>query len=683
MKLKKYLKEIDERQKKALLRNQAFLKEFNQFEARMKTSSSEIIQKMEVQYGREIKSVLSLQGSSLPAQGDEEQQRSKQVPLVARQAGISTGTALSRGLYHPATIFMGRQMSAVSSTEDFGTQQKSFQPTKSFSISDPHSCRQAAQSSNMTDSCVVQTNSDMQSLNKSDKIDVETDLQMGEKMPVTSSISSENGRTHCLAIESDTNNSRINLAESEKSAKVNLPSHQRLSPENRTTDLKSDSSSRSVKEVVTSEHFAANEEKSRQPVSLVSAPEPVVSEKEHLQESLPEPEHGMNNCTSKQTSLDSSSDLTVSVTEEDEMINTTEPQQSLEDAYSEMALKAVNSEQGRDARSVERFSLQSSNLRTTEEEPSVSSAPEGDRLTFEGFSRLLQFVEDLVEIASPRCLALYQRGGSSSAAEMKQLISFCNQTGSLKEEDLEACEAVVLHQLQGLLQSILNGCLLPEKTLNVKGRAMGEEQIRSEQQLDLAMLWACLRKHALFLKKHRVLLTDEVAKMFDTLLVSEENVQDAQALPLSREVLPEECEDRSSIPSNESSYSLPSILNDSGEIKQAEQARWLGGGGARDREVTSWCEDESKEESVLEKIPITGDDSSKTKKRQETSSEASSSSHEGRSPFPRTESRRGLVTAIKSKAFWGESDDSNSEIEAALRPQTHDTEADEFDDFYD
>lgn len=34
-------------------------------------------------------------------------------------------------------------------------------------------------------------------------------------------------------------------------------------------------------------------------------------------------------------------------------------------------------------------------------------------------------------------------------------------------------------------------------------------------------------------------------------------------------------------------------------------------------------------------------------------------------------------------AFWGESDDSNSEIEAALRPRNHNTSTDDFDDFYD
>lgn len=35
-----------------------------------------------------------------------------------------------------------------------------------------------------------------------------------------------------------------------------------------------------------------------------------------------------------------------------------------------------------------------------------------------------------------------------------------------------------------------------------------------------------------------------------------------------------------------------------------------------------------------------------------------------------------------SAAFWGESDDSSSELEAALRPRAHSAEADEFDDFY-
>ncbi|XP_053880256.1 centrosomal protein kizuna isoform X3 [Malaclemys terrapin pileata] len=648
IKLKKYLKEICERQKNAVLRNQEFLKEFDRVEAHIRTfTSSEALQKLKVQYEGEIKSMLSLQKNSMPIKGDKEDNNEQMLP-VARQAGINTTTATSRGLYHPATIFMGRQMSAISSIEDFSTQQKSSQPTKSFSVSDPHSCRQAAQSSNMTGSYVVQTNSDIRCLNKSDKIDGKTYLQMGEKMPVTSSVSSENGRTHCLEIESNPHNGNSNLVESKKSVQLNSLLHERLSPENRITDLKSDCCSSSVEEMVTKEHFVANKERSKQPIPLVSAPEQLVSGNKQPRDNFPGlAQHTDSLWPSENTleledeSLDSSSDLTVSVSEEDQIINTVELQQSLRDMDCKMALKSMNSEQEKETLSTkEHFSLQTVNCHTTDEHSSANSATR----------------------------------------------DFCNQTGNLKEEDLEACEAVVLHQLQGLLQNTLNGCLLPEKTLNDRGRSTDEKQVRPDLPLDFAMLWERLCKHILFLKKHHVLLKEEVKEMFGTLLISEKNAQDGQVTLLLREVLPEECGDRSSIHSNESSYRLPSILNDNGEIKQTKHAQWLDSIGTREQEVTSWCEDESKEESLAEKIPITGlnigSNSFKTKEINKISSEASFSSSEGRSPLSRNTSKR-RITTIKSKAFWGESDDSNSEIEAALRPQTHDTYADEFDDFYD
>lgn len=46
---------------------------------------------------------------------------------------------------------------------------------------------------------------------------------------------------------------------------------------------------------------------------------------------------------------------------------------------------------------------------------------------------------------------------------------------------------------------------------------------RSDQSLDFAMLWERLSKHILFLKKHNVLLTEEVKEMFGILLISERN----------------------------------------------------------------------------------------------------------------------------------------------------------------
>ncbi|XP_048698384.2 centrosomal protein kizuna isoform X3 [Caretta caretta] len=670
IKLKKYLKEIRERQKNAVLRNQEFLKDFDRIEAHLRTfTSSEALQKLKVQYEGEIKSMLSLQKNSMPIKGDEDS--NEQMLPVARQAGINTRTAASRGLYHPATIFMGRQMSAISSIEDFSTQQKSSQPTKSFSVSDPHSCRQAAQSSNMTDSYVVQTNCDIRCLNKSDKIDGKTYLQMGEKMPVTSSVSSENGQTHCLEIESNTYDGNSNLVESKKSAQLNSLLCERLSPENRITDLKSDSYSSSVEAIVTKEHFVANEERSQQPIPLVSAPEQLVSGNEQPGDHFPgRAQHtdtlwpSANTLELEDESLDSSSDLTVSVSEEDQIINTVELQQSLGDVDCKTALKSMNLEQEKETGSTkEHFSLQTVSRSTTDEDSSANSATRQDCLSFEGFSHLLQFIEDLVAKAAPECLTLYQ-SGTISLAKMKKLISFCNQTGNLKEEDLEACEAVVLHQLQGLLQNTLNGCLLPGKTLNDRGRSTDEKQTRCDLPLDFAMLWERLCKHILFLKKHHVLLKEEVKEMFGTLLISEKNAQGGQVTLLLREILPEVRGDRSSIHSNESPYRLPSILNDNGEIKHTRHAQWLDSIGTREQGLNI------------------DSNSFKTKKINKISSEASFSSCEGRSPLSRNTSKR-RITTIKSKAFWGESDDSNSEIEAALRPQTHDTYADEFDDFYD
>ncbi|XP_074065439.1 centrosomal protein kizuna-like [Macrotis lagotis] len=195
-------------------------------------------------------------------------------------------------------------------------------------------------------------------------------------------------------------------------------------------------------------------------------------------------------------------------------------------------------------------------------------------------------------------------------------------------------------------------------------------------------------------------------------------------MALLKKTLTEECEDRSSIHSNESSCSLPSILNDNSGIKQEKYAQQLDSVGTREQEVTSACEDESKEESLVEKIPITetkayqllkqstlldnknqteeryqkermgagsdlqlaglniGSSTFKTKTSNEIGSEASFSSSEG-SPLSRDENKRKVTTNLKSKAFWGESDDSNSEIEAALRPRNHNTSIDDFDDFYD
>ncbi|NXW58686.1 KIZ protein, partial [Eurystomus gularis] len=457
MKLTKYLKEIDGRQQEALLRNQTFLKEFNQFETRVKASSSAMIQKMEAWYRREIKSVLSRGEGNLSAEGGEEEGCSEQVSQVGRQAGISTEITMPEGLYHPATVFMGHHTSAVSAAGGLDTWQKALRPTESCSAPDPPLCS---------------------------------------------------------------------------------PSHEGLGPESRNIDLECDAS---VEGAMRHQDPAASEEGSEQVFSSACDPKPGSPEEERPQGSVP-------------------------------------------------ALPAASWEQDRIAPAAEDSSQQPPNPPAGQEEPLVSSAPDG----------------------------------------------FCNWAGSLKEDDLEAGEAVVLHQLRALLP---------------------------DPPWDADALRTRLSHHALFLRKHQVQLPAEVAGMFERLLLSSEKARDGQALRVLREALPEERGDSSSVQSDESSSSLPAIPNDGGEIEQADPAPRLAGAAERG------CE--------------SGDNGSEATASHEEPSEAGSSSQGRSPPFSRAGSRKGTATAVKSKAFWGESDDSSSEVEAALRPQTHSSEADDFDDFYD
>ncbi|XP_054675359.1 centrosomal protein kizuna isoform X6 [Grus americana] len=437
MKLKKYLKEIDERQKRALLRNQTFLKEFDQFEAHMKTSSSEMIQKMEAWYGREIKSLLSLQEGNLSAEGDKEEEYKEQMLWVGRQAGIGTKTAMPRGLYHPATVFMGHCTSALLAAGDVGMQQKPSQPTENCSAPD---------------------------------------------LPLCS-----------LSLEG-------------------------LGSESGSADLGSDASEEGA---ARQGDLAASEEGSQQLISSASDPKPADPEEQQLWGSVPEPKPRPSNwCTRKEASWESSVELSMPVSAEEVML-------SAPGVLQGTASPATSWERGRDAATAEDSPLQPLNPPAVQEEPSVSSALDRHGGTLAGLSRALQLIEERVVRRSPWQRAPYQ-GEHTGTMGTAELLSFCNRAGSLKEDDLEACEAVVLHQLRALLQSVLNGCLLPEKTLDAKGRAVDEKQTRPDQQWDVDMLQTCLSNHALFLKKHQVQLTEEVAEMFERLLVSSKKAQDSQ-----------------------------------------------------------------------------------------------------------------------------------------------------------
>ncbi|XP_047627548.1 centrosomal protein kizuna isoform X2 [Phacochoerus africanus] len=674
--LKKYLKEICESEKRARTRNQEYLKRFEQIQAHLGhfTAKAELkLQELKVEYETQLKKM------QLLSKEEKSEVKEEDGAKLVMPAKINLGTAVSRGLYQPATIFMGRQMSAVSSMGDFSAEQKSPQPTKNFSIPDPHSHRQTAQRSDVTDSDVVQTNGDKQCLNKSDKTDGKTSLQIGEKMPVTASALSEEEQTHCSKIGSGACLGKSHLSEGRRSPGLYSPLQARLSPKNRTTDLKCDGSSRlegTEAEILTRKHIEVEEERARPLVPLLSASESCASENKCSQEKHDAQEafsdHPLYGDPGSQQPFrklqeeqeehsGSSSDLTVSISEDDLILETPEPQSNPADTMEGEdgieALNLIHSEQERDALSTKKQNC-------------------------------------IVQTVS----SLDSKKESSTNLPAREL----SDHRDIVKEDLEACGAAVLHQP-------------PRLSL---GGGSHEAPGRVEQASGLVRTQS--GQHVATLKGHDNSSQEEVAKLSEVFPVKNMDQRMRVAAALWKD-LPEEDVERSAVGSRKSSCSSPSTLNASSGVKDAEPALWLSGGPTRKEEVSNDCREESAEESEEARMPITetkayqmlkqstlqdsarqheaksqkvaapasqllglnvGSGTFKTKTAPQIASEASFSSGEG-SPLSRHENKKNLTTNLKSKAFWGESDDSNSDIEAALRPRNHNTSTDDFDDFYD
>ncbi|XP_023575916.1 centrosomal protein kizuna isoform X2 [Octodon degus] len=548
--------------------------------------------------------------------GELKDEGKEKVAVPARMNSVS----MSTGLYQPATIFMGRQMSALSSIGDFSTEQESAQPTKNFSIPDPHSHRQTAPSSRVTDSYVVQTPSDTQCLTKSDKVDGETSLQIGEKTPVTARAPSEEEQTHCLEIGSSPRHRESNLSEGRKSAELRSSPQQRLNPENRTSDLKCDSCSRSEGSEegrLTQEHIEVEEESANLPVSALSVSKHCASENKrspeihsegaaspgHLTPGDPEPHRSLEHMQEEQeegSASSSSSSLTVSISEDDLILQSPEPRLHVG--------TQMEGEAGR----------QPFTLIHAEQERDVHTARKSD----------------------------------------------------------------------GVLQTLSS----PDS----KKASCASSPRQSEQASGLGFLSTPSSKPATSLKE------------------CDQPLHQETAAALSKGITAA-CEASSATHSDESLCSMPSILQEGPGIKDTKPAFRLSSVHMRDQE-----EDESEQESMSSKVPVTetkayqllkkstlqehpnqmgdrcrgthamvtrlsglnaGSSALQMKAVHEVASEASFSSCKG-SPLSRHEDKKKFMTHLKSSAFWGESDDSNSEIEAALRPRSQDAASDDFDDFY-
>ncbi|KAI1895831.1 hypothetical protein AGOR_G00110810 [Albula goreensis] len=335
------------------------------------------------------------------------------------------------------------------------------------------------------------------------------------------------------------------------------------------------------------------------------------------------------------------------------------------------------------------------------------------RLSLEGFSHLLQSIEERLHERGKKVYRI----SSISEQHLSHLISCCNRKADLKDEDLEACGAAALHQLQTLSRSTSKGCLLPRETISAY-QAAGGGLNRSCLCADGAKLWECWLKHAVMLQERAIFTADGIAQLFAPLLVEKGAFYVDEAKEVLRALLEEAAGGTFSDDSDESSGGLPSLLLDDGEIKAARPIGWRDT-SAHEKQGQQSGEEDSQEESFVESIPIRETKAYQLLKQSATQHRPQSSQEDededGLGVFPagiahdrhkdntgtdettRTSSSsfqdgplngiakvaKSTVTAVYSKAFWGESDDSNSEIEAALRPQSRVTTTDEFDDFYD
>ncbi|KAB0406222.1 hypothetical protein E2I00_018434 [Balaenoptera physalus] len=197
----------------------------------------------------------------------------------------------------------------------------------------------------------------------------------------------------------------------------------------------------------------------------------------------------------------------------------------------------------------------------------------------------------------------------------------CNHSDILRK-DLDACEAAVLHQIPRLSP----------------GGGSDEKQVRFEQAPASGLWRTPSDQRVATLKRHDNSIQEEVVAKLSEVFPVKNVDQRTRATALLKKGLTGEHKDRSAVHSSESSCSLPSTLNDNSGMKNGKPALWLSSVPTREQEVSSGCGDESAEESVAARMPVTGlnigSGTFKTKTTHKISSEASFSSSEG-SPLSR------------------------------------------------
>ncbi|KAG9336125.1 hypothetical protein JZ751_002472 [Albula glossodonta] len=173
-------------------------------------------------------------------------------------------------------------------------------------------------------------------------------------------------------------------------------------------------------------------------------------------------------------------------------------------------------------------------------------------------------------VASEECVVGKPQHGHALLPSEAAVQSCCNRKADLKDEDLEACGAAALHQLQTLSRSTSKGCLLPRETISAyQAAGEGGGLNRSCLCADGAKLWECWLKHAVMLQERAIFTADGIAQLFAPLLVEKGAFYVDEAKEVLRALLEEAAGGTFSDDSDESSGGLPSLLLDDGEIKAA------------------------------------------------------------------------------------------------------------------
>ncbi|KAK5857170.1 hypothetical protein PBY51_010430 [Eleginops maclovinus] len=347
-------------------------------------------------------------------------------------------------------------------------------------------------------------------------------------------------------------------------------------------------------------------------------------------------------------------------------------------------------------------SLHSDGSKNKPQSNGQSSAP---AVTLESLSQegLFHLLDDIEGRLHGEQTGVYE-DASIDGRQLQRIIRLCNGGASVNGEDLKACGAVILHGLQRLSWSTEKGCLLPQDLVSAQQSSTEPNEISTSLPPDAARLWDRWFKHALLLKERRVLSTERLVQLFTPLVLERHATYSHQAKVLLRTLVSRSSEECPSAEDSSSSSGPPSLLEDDDETPAKPVQK------QQIQELQS-TEEDSEDESPVESVPIRETkayrllkqsamqerlQSSEEEEEEEEEDELSGINHGhdedlGRAkrsshqdPYPGKErTNSNILSTLKSRDFWGESDDSNSEIEAALRPQPFNTNIGDTDSFSD